>query len=99
MSMFDLIANWIRTRVAAAIGAVIAWFAMRGIDIDPTAAAGVVLAVGSACTLVYQVLVTSLQAKWPILGILLGVPRSPVYDKDLPPVVRWHPGVHAGDDL
>ncbi|MGW4639536.1 hypothetical protein ACWEN6_13460 [Sphaerisporangium sp. NPDC004334] len=99
MSLFDLLANWIRTGVAAAIGAVIAWFAVRGIDIDPTAAAGVVLAVGSACTLVYQVLVTSLQARWPILGILLGVPRSPIYDRDLPPVQKYHPGVHTGSDM
>ncbi|MEU8267861.1 hypothetical protein AB0B89_11890 [Sphaerisporangium sp. NPDC049002] len=41
-------------------------------------------------------LVTSLQARWPILGILLGVPRVPTYQA---PADTYTPGVHSGSDL
>ncbi|WP_424533617.1 hypothetical protein ACOZ38_25110 [Sphaerisporangium viridialbum] len=96
MSTFDLLANWIRTGVAAAVGAGIGWFTTKGFVVDPASSTLVISGAGGLFTLVYQVLVTSLQTRWPIVGILLGVPRVPTYQA---PADTYHPGVHSGSDL
>ena len=77
--MYDLFLSWVRTAVPAAVGSLIAWLAVKGVVLDPAQATGLILAVGGACVTVYQVLVSTLQRKWPIVGVLLGSTKVPVY--------------------
>ena len=91
--MYDLFLSWVRTAVPAAVGSLIAWLAVKGIVLDPAEATGLILAVGGACVTIYQVLVSTLQRRWPIVGVLLGSTKSPTY------VESSHPGAHSGRDL
>ena len=75
----DLILSWWRTGVAAAFGSLFGWLASRGLDLDPEAQTAVIVAVTGACITAWQVLVSTLQRKWPIIGILLGSTRQPTY--------------------
>ncbi|GHH67673.1 hypothetical protein GCM10017673_15060 [Streptosporangium violaceochromogenes] len=77
--MHDLILSWIRTAVPAAAGSLIAWLTTKGIDVDAEEAAALILAVGGACTALYQVVVSTLQRRWPVVGVLLGSTKVPVY--------------------
>lgn len=81
--MYDLFLSWVRTAVPAAVGSFIAWLAVKGIALDPAQATGLILAVGGACVTVYQVVVSTLQRRWPIVGVLLGSTRVPVYKSGL----------------
>jgi CBS-domain-containing membrane protein len=91
--MYDLFLSWVRTAVPAAIGSFIAWLAVKGIVLDPAEATGLILAVGGACVTLYQVAVSTLQRKWPIVGVLLGSTKMPSYAE------HAHPGVHSDRDL
>ena len=91
--MYDLFLSWVRTAVPAAVGSLIAWLAVKGIVLDPAEATGLILAVGGACVTIYQVVVSTLQRRWPIVGVLLGSTKSPTY------VESSHPGVHSDNDL
>ncbi|MFI7532563.1 hypothetical protein [Streptosporangium sp. NPDC049376] len=77
--MNDLILSWIRTAVPAAVGSLIAWLATKGLTLDPAEATGLILAVGGVCVTLYQVVVSTLQRRWPIIGVLLGSTRVPTY--------------------
>ncbi|MFJ2029414.1 hypothetical protein [Streptosporangium sp. NPDC087985] len=91
--MHDLILSWVRTAVPAGVGGLAAWLATKGVDVDPADALAVGAGVGAATTTVYQVTVSTLQRKWPLIGILLGSTRMPTYQEGA------HPGAHAGRDL
>lgn len=88
--MYDLILSWIRTAVPAAVGSLIAWLAVKGIVVDPETVIQVVLAVGAACTVLYQAVVSTLQRKWPIVGVLLGSTRVPTYKDGFSQGQRTH---------
>lgn len=77
--MYDLILSWVRTAVPAAVGSLIAWLATKGYNLDPEQATGLILAIGGAAITLYQVVVSTLQRKWPIVGVLLGSTKVPVY--------------------
>lgn len=77
--MYDLLLSQIRTAVPAAVGSFIAWLALKGFVIDPATATGLILAAGAASTTVYQAVVSTLQRKWPLFGVLLGSTKVPVY--------------------
>ena len=77
--MSDQIISYIRTTVPIIIGALVAWLALRGINVptglvEPTTA----LITALAGTL-YYIIVRKLEQKWPKLGVLLGVAKSPEY--------------------
>lgn len=91
--MHDLILSWIRTAVPAGVGGLAAWLATKGIAVDPQDALTVGATVGASATVAYQVVVSTLQRRWPIVGVLLGSTKSPTY------VESSHPGVHSGNDL
>jgi CBS-domain-containing membrane protein len=81
--MYDLVLSWIRTAVPAAVGSLIAWLATKGLEIDPAEATGLILAIGGACVTLYQVAVSTLQRRWPIVGVLLGSTKVPTYKPGL----------------
>lgn len=91
--MYDLILSWVRTAVPAAVGSLIAWLATKGLVLDPAEATGLILAVGGACVTLYQVIVSTLQRKWPVVGVLLGSTKVPVYRPGA------SQGVHSDRDL
>ncbi|WP_217370130.1 hypothetical protein [Nonomuraea antri] len=93
--MNDLILSWIRTAVPAAVGAFVAWLALRGVEVDPQTVIAVTAAAGAAATTFYQAVVSTLQRRWPIVGVLLGSTRRPTYSADQ----GYHPGQHTGRDL
>ena len=70
--MNDLILSWIRTAVPAGVGGLAAWLGTKGLQVAPEDALTVGASVGAAATVVYQATVSTLQRKWPILGVLLG---------------------------
>ncbi|WP_433252829.1 hypothetical protein ACQPYK_08510 [Streptosporangium sp. CA-135522] len=77
--MYDLFLSWVRTAVPAAVGSLIAWLATKGLVLDPAEATGLILAVGGICVTLYQVTVSTLQRRWPIVGVLLGSTKLPTY--------------------
>lgn len=91
--MYDLILSWVRTAVPAAVGSLIAWLATKGLVLDPAEATGLILAVGGVCVTLYQVAVSTLQRKWPIVGVLLGSTKVPVYRDGT------SQGIHSDRDL
>lgn len=88
--MYDLFLSWIRTAVPAAVGSVIAWLATKGLVLDPAEATGLILAVGGICVTLYQVVVSTLQRRWPIVGVLLGSTKVPVYRDNFAQGQRTH---------
>ncbi|TDE40484.1 hypothetical protein E1295_31795 [Nonomuraea mesophila] len=94
--MHDLIRSWIRTAVPAGVGGLAAWLGTKGLDVDPADALAVGAGVASAATVVYQAIVSTLQRRWPVVGVLLGSTKSPTYTTQ---PERYHPGTHAGNDL
>jgi hypothetical protein len=71
----DTAVSLIRTWVPVAVGAVLAFLANKGfnIDLNQTAVTGVVIAV-------YYALARFLEKRYPFLGFLLGVPKEPAYE-------------------
>jgi uncharacterized membrane protein (DUF441 family) len=78
--MNDTLVSLIRTWTPVVVGAVIAFFANRGFDIDINQ--NVVVAGAIA---VYYALARALEKRWPVFGVLLGVPKEPAY-RGTPPV-------------
>jgi uncharacterized membrane protein (DUF441 family) len=93
LTVHDLILSWVRTAVPAGVGVAAAWLGTKGLDVDPQDALAVGASVGGAATVFYQATVSTLQRKWPIVGVLLGSTKSPTYAE------HAHPGVHSGRDL
>ncbi len=77
--MNDYVVSLIRTYVPIIVGTAIAWVAGHdGIGVDST---GLDVAAVGVATAAYYAIVRQLEARWPKLGWLLGMPRPPVYVK------------------
>ena len=76
--MTDLLRSIIRTAVPALVGAVVAWLAQRGLNVDDTTAQ---LATGWLSGVAYYAVARYVEqaAKNPAWGWLLGVPGAPTY--------------------
>ena len=94
--MNDLVLSWLRTAVPAGVGGVAAWLGTKGLDVAPADALAVGAGVASTATIVYQAIVSTVQRRWPIVGVLLGSTKLPQYTTQ---PERYHPGTHAGNDL
>lgn len=77
--MSNQITSYIRTAVPLLIGSIVAWLSRKGVHASDAqvafATAGLTFIVG----MVYYIIVRKLEARWPKLGVLLGVPTKPVY--------------------
>ena len=77
--MSDFLVAFIRTAVPAAVGAVLAWLASIGLDLGATAEVPLISALTLSLTLLYYAGARALEGRFPALGVLLGVPKAPVY--------------------
>lgn len=72
--MTSIIIGWVRTVVPAAVGALVAWGLLPE-DLSEEATAVAFVIASSA----YYALARIVEARWPQLGWLLGVPKAPTY--------------------
>jgi hypothetical protein len=74
----DTIVSLIRTWVPVAVGAVVAWVVRKlgWVTPDTTELATAFTAIVIAA---YYALARWLEKKWPVLGVLLGIPKQPAY--------------------
>lgn len=77
--MTDFATSLIRTYVPIAVGALIAFLATRGIDIDANAQAGLITFVTAMLQGLYYLVARLLESKFPQLGFLLGSTKKPEY--------------------
>lgn len=75
--MNTTITSLIRTYVPVAVGAVVAWLLALGVNLDDQTTAGLTAALTGVITAVYYTLVRLLETRYPWVGALLGVPKSP----------------------
>lgn len=78
----DQLVSIIRTAVPAVIGAVVAFAATHGMNLDPTMAVSLITPL---VITVYYTLVRKVEDKYPQAGWLLGYPASPSYSPPAPP--------------
>lgn len=72
----------VRTYVPIGVGAVLAWVAIHfGFTVDEKTQTTLVLLVTALLQAGYYLIVRALEAKWPRLGVLLGVPAKPHYPR------------------
>jgi hypothetical protein len=77
--MSDQITSYIRTVVPYAIGAIVAWLAAKGINVPEDLIAPTTALITAAAGTLYYIVVRKLEQKWPKLGVLLGVAKTPEY--------------------
>lgn len=77
--MSDLVASLIRTAVPGLVGLVVGWLATLGVILPPEAKDSLGLLVAFVAAFLWYLLVRLLEQKWPALGVLLGVPKQPIY--------------------
>jgi hypothetical protein len=78
----DLGLSVIRTWVPIGVGFVIGWVVSFGLfDVSAADQAGVTAWCIAGATALYYVAVRWAETKWPQVGWLLGVPRTPAYTK------------------
>lgn len=76
----DYVASVIRTIVPTAVGAIIAWAISLGITLPADAKDLLTPALAFVAGILYYLAVRWLEKRWPKLGVLLGVPKQPVYN-------------------
>lgn len=70
----------IRTTTPAVVGAILTYLAAKyDIVIDADASAGLIIGFAALATSAYYRVVRALEAKWPVVGWLLGNPKTPTY--------------------
>lgn len=79
--MSNTIVSLIRTYVPVAVGAGIAWLLTLGVQVDAEAQTGLVTGLTGVLIAAYYAVARALEARWPWLGVLLGVPVVPEYDR------------------
>lgn len=79
--MSDAITGLIRTWTPTAVGAALAWLLTLGIELDPTAQAGLITGLTAVVIAVYYALARLLESRWPWLGVLLGSTKQPTYPR------------------
>lgn len=79
--MNDFITRQIRTYVPMAVGALVAWVATLGLNLDAETQTGLVVALTGFIQALYYLVVTSLAKKFPKIEILLGSSKTPEYNK------------------
>jgi len=67
----------IRTYVPIGVGALVSWFLTIGLDIDADGQAGLIVFLTGLSQAVYYAAVRALETRWPGVGVLLGVAKTP----------------------
>ncbi len=77
--MSDFLISLIRTWVPIVIGAVVAWLATKGVDLDPETQTGLIVGFTGVVIAVYYAIVRVLEDRFPWFGFLLGSKQTPAY--------------------
>lgn len=93
--MSDAFVGLIRTWVPAGVGAALAWLITLGVELDPQTEAGLLTSLTALAIALYYTVIRLLEAKWPAVGVLLGVPKTAVYN--MPPAESTSDAVYRED--
>lgn len=77
--MSDQIVSIIRTIVPSLVGAIVAFFVSKGINVDEATQAQAISLLTVVFISLYYSAARYLETKYPKLGYLLGVPKTPTY--------------------
>lgn len=77
--MTNLFTSLIRTYVPIIVGAVVAYLATIGLELDADSQAGLIVALTGALQGAYYLVARLLERKFPAAGALLGSTQKPVY--------------------
>lgn len=78
----DLVTSALRTYAPMAVGAVVAYLAVRGVDVSAEGQAGLVIGFTAVLQAVYYTVARLLERRYPQLGrVLLLSKKQPVYEK------------------
>lgn len=83
MNLSNLVTSLIRTWSAILAGCLIAWAVRQGLPASDTLTGPVTEVIVFIAGAGYYLLVRFLEAKWPVLGWLLGKPTPPAYPVNL----------------
>lgn len=70
----------IRTYVPIVVGALISFLATYNVNVDSTVQAGLVLGLTGLLQAAYYAVVSLLETRWPLAGLLLGSTARPSYE-------------------
>lgn len=80
--MNNFITSQIRTYVPMAVGAVVAYLATLGLDLDANTQSGLIIALTGVLQALYYLVARVVERKWPqVGGLLLGSAKQPTYKK------------------
>jgi hypothetical protein len=77
--MNSFVTSLVRTYVPIIVGSLASYLALKGIQLDATALAGLTAFLGGIISAVYYLVVRLLEKKFPQVGVLLGVAAKPTY--------------------
>jgi len=72
-----LLASIIRTLVPLAVGQIVAWLALASVILDEPTKNALGTFLGGLVTAVYYLIIRLLEQRWPAIGVLLGLAKSP----------------------
>ena len=75
----DQITSYIRTIIPSLVGAFVAWLAQKGINVPVDIVVPTTALLTAVFGALYYYIVRKLEAKYPKLGILLGIAKTPTY--------------------
>lgn len=78
--MSDLVVGFIRTTVPAIVGAILAWLATIGLEIDAESSTALITGLTALITSAYWLVVRLISKKLPWVESLLGHTKTPNYD-------------------
>lgn len=78
-SLNGFVISHIRTFVPLAVAWFLGWLFTHGVQIDPSAGTALATGIGTILAGIYYGLVRLAEGRWPIVGVLLGVPAKPNY--------------------
>lgn len=70
----------VRTIVPVIAGAILSFFATRGIHFDTVFGDSLTYVLTAVITALYYVVLLALESRWPVAGILLGSTARPTYE-------------------
>lgn len=77
--MSDQVTSYIRTIVPAVVGAFVTFLIGKGINIPEDIVEPTTALLTAVVAALYYIIVRKLEQKWPKLGLLLGVAKTPEY--------------------
>ena len=77
--MSDFIISLVRTAVPMLVGTVSSYLITKGVEVTPELQIQLIGLLTSVISLAYYSLARLLETKYPKLGIMLGIPKTPIY--------------------